>query len=571
MGRSIQQALAMAKLVQPQAVSPPETVPVDPGPGGPWAGAPETAQWCAVMAEIVGEKRLIEILDRGADMTGAGRAYAEGAIEAAIERLPKRQADKVRERAGNGPWRGKGVPTWCADAHECLDCLRGGGHAAWRREQDALDRAAAAVQVPKPQDGETADAYDARLCEWEGEQVVAHLRHLGYNRYELVRAHREAEKVRAERAKAERAKAAAAPMLDILRTATDGATAARQIEEMYKALSDSDLAVAHELQPIVKKAAETSRWPWTMRALLNLGYVRPDMPPASAALSPEDAASLPDSYVLGALDIETAAITAEARKRFPHGPGQVFVLLGAGEDGRPVVIRDGITQRVEYNAAAPPKSGACPAEPAPGGWWGPKGWCGPELFRVVEALRAAKPGAVFIGVDSKFCRHPQKAYGRFLWEIKAGGGRDSFELPVDETIARRLDAVATLRAAGLDVPPAALWLDVDLGSTAAGRPKLVTARRATRAALVSVGATAMSQGRHGWMGSTAGASAAARGGDSEVLSSMHATSRGGGLSSARSVLWLVEGAAPVQTGDGSGLVFDEVQGCKRIAIAADPD
>lgn len=142
---------------------------------------------------------------------------------------------------------------------------------------------------------------------------------------------------------------------------------------------------------------------------------------------------------------------------------------------------------------------------------------------------------------------------------------------MDETIARRLDAVATLRAAGLDVPPAALWLDVDLGSTAAGRPKLVTARRATRAALVSVGATAMSQGRHGWMGSTAGASAAARGGDSEVLSSMHATSRGGGLSSARSVLWLVEGAAPVQTGDGSGLVFDEVQGCKRIAIAADPD
>jgi len=571
MGRSIQQALAMAKLVQPQAVSPPETVPVDPGPGGPWAGAPETAQWCAVMGEIIGDRVLIEILDRGADYTGAGRAYAEGAIEAAIERLPKRQADKVRERAGNGPWRGKGVPTWCAAARECLDCLRAGGHAAWRREQDALDRAAAAVQIPKPQDGESADAYDARLREWEGDQVVAHLRHLGYDRYELVRTHREAAEVRAERAKAERAKAAAAPMLDILRMATDGAAAARQVSEMYKSLSDSDLGLAYEAQPFVKRAAETSRWPWTMRALLSLGYVRPDMPPASAAVSPEDMASLPDSYVLAASAAEIAAITAEARKRFPHGPGQVFVLLGAGEDGRPAAVKDGIAQRVEYNAAAPPKSGAYPAAPAANGWWGPKGWCGPELFRVVEALRAAKPGAVFIGVDGKFCRHPQKAYGRFLWEIRAGGGRDSFELPVDETIARRLDAVATLRAAGLDVPAAALWLDVDLGSTAAGRPKLVTARRAKRAALVSVGATAMSQGRHGWTGSTAGASAAARGGDSKVLSSMHATSRGGGLSSARSVLWLVEGDSPIQAADGSGLIFDEVEGCKRIAIAADPD
>lgn len=592
MGRSLQDALAKASIVRstlpsrpvPQQgvssyVEPVQRQRIDESCAAqtPWTGAPETAQWCSVMTGVMGAQRLIALLNEGIDGgTGNDRRYVEDALESAIESLPKRKADDVRARAGRGPWRGKGVPTWMADAREALECLQGGGHVAWAREQDALDRAASAIAIPAPLDGEDADAYDARLQEWEGDQVVAHLKRISYDRYELVKALRERLHAAAEAAKEKRIAEAAAPILALFRTAATWREAIDRVTAAYDAIRASDYDMSHFITKQVLTAAQESRWPWTMRARLVLGgWARPEAPADTTPITADDASGLTDQYLLAAVEPTRPALVTEARKRWPHKPGEVYVMLtGGGFDGSGLgVVRDGLRQEIaSYDTQAPPKTGAYPTEPCAAGWWGSKGYCGPDVWQALQALRTVQRGSVYLGeVYTRYGRHPQKGYGRLSWSVKAGGGHDGFELPVDEAIARRLDAICRVAHAGVKVPPDALWVNAALGATTAGRPKLIaSAGAAKRAVLSSVGATAIGRGRHGWEGSTAGASARGSSGASLVLRSLHASSRGGGLVSAVSVLWLVEGEAPLPTADGSGLIFSEA-GAVRVAIPVEPE
>lgn len=573
-------AQVAAVQVQSAPMALPDAQAPQPINAEPWAGNPAVPQWCAVLSEVIPTKTLIAALDHATcEGTGAARAAFEARVEGAIAQLTKRQGDELRARMGRGGWRNKGVPTWCADAREALECLQAGGHLAWAAERRRLAEAAKGVVVPAPQADEDPDAYNTRLQIWEEDQVPAHLEVIGYDRYRLVQAMREAIYAQQEAArKVEEAArdrivaGLAAPIITALatgKTPTEGIEAAMRLYEQTVATSPH----AYYVACAVFEAAEKSAYPWTMHAKLNLGSSRPAHPKANTSLTPEDAEGLSANFLLEYIsNPDYTGLVAEARRRWPHTKDEVYVIP---YEGSVLVIRDGVRQPYVYVTNKPPQAGAYSTVPCARGWWGAKGYAGPAVWQAMQVLKAMAKGHFYLGggVMDNYSRHPERGYGRLSWGVRAGGSHDGFELPVEEALAKRLDTIALVRAASDLLPEDAFWVPAMIGTTQQGRPRLVldrSPRPSKRSSLVALSATMMSQGRHGWSGDARKAEVRNGDGASAVLKTMHVTSRGGGLASSLSVAVLVEGEPPLPTGSGSGLVFAEAGGYRREAILTDP-
>lgn len=240
---------------------------------------------------------------------------------------------------------------------------------------------------------------------------------------------------------------------------------------------------------------------------------------------------------------------------------------------------DGSYHQGYGNEGAPKGAYTHTTQPGPAGWfrldnYGFK-WHDASTWKALETVRAARRGSVFVTPEAvaRFSRHPEKGYPRLDWFIRAGGGKASFELPLQQfnnqlgELVERIEALRVLQQEELGnmIPADAFWVNCRIGQTKAGKPRLDNGQPDKPAALVTCSGGAMSHGRHGWDGSLVGTR---EGGGAITLWDRTVYSSGGGLANSCIVAWIPQGET-LALDSGKGLFFDG-SSVKEIAGAGIP-
>lgn len=321
----------------------------------------------------------------------------------------------------------------------------------------------------------------------------------------------------------------------------------------------------------------SSKWAWEWAGR------HPNSDRPMVVLCAEGAVRLSDVALIGLaerptpIEMAVPVITAEVQRRWPCPVGTMMVLVV--NERRHVVSPEGAIVESHYDAREAPVGRPLPTTSHPEGWlevppavndgWhrhgGPSNarWIGAEAYAAQQLLAAHKPGVVFLGVTGAYGRHPELGYPRFLFELRAGSGRRSFDIPIwrpregDGWLVAHFEAISCLTRYQLPVPEGACWLNVKLGQTAKGNPRLepATPAEAAPAKLVAISGRQMSRGRHAPDGSTVGADAARATGGARVLWDGYVSSHGGGLAASCVVAWIPEGGI-LPLDDGSGVSFE---------------
>ncbi|MBI1908271.1 hypothetical protein HYS28_02550, partial [Candidatus Uhrbacteria bacterium] len=161
-------------------------------------------------------------------------------------------------------------------------------------------------------------------------------------------------------------------------------------------------------------------------------------------------------------------------------------------------------------------------------------------------------------------RHAEKGYPRFYFSVSAGRRYNTFDLPVwrpmqgDGWLVQRLDDIRTLRQHGVSVPESAYWMDVQIGITQKGAPRLEPMRqgqKAIPAILTKRGEGAMSQGKWGWSNQVHSAVEKSEQGGSKIVWSTYVSSSGGGVHRTFDLLLIAQGGS-IGMSNGTAITFN---------------
>ena len=580
---SLQDALAKAGLAlqdetknnnqQPAATAPAD---VDFSAHEEWA-----LHWAAAGIQLFGSSRLLKELKAGTDGTGRSADALCVRVERALDVLPAARSKALRAEMDD-LWARKGVPTFCSRADQVRDAVNSGAVDAWIAHERDEATVAEATAIPKPEEGEDLEAYRGRLEMWSADKPAGVLKRLGFD----VCKHVEAERQRREaEANAEAQRKAVAERDEL--GAILGDNSFEAVCSGLKAWTAMKKAAGVYLGGYEKQVLN-SRWGWALYASTGeeiFGfYTPPEVPP-----TPEAVALLEDLTIFKYASADgnfsrADVLRGEVVRRFPLQPGQV-ALVDGGRDRENYPIRyaispDGEAQRARSSTTFPPASGTYPTTPDPKGWWNRLSgfdvgvWCGPAVYQALQRLERANRGAVLITpeVMGKFGRHAERGYPRFYFEVGAGRRRSSFDLPVwrpgqgEGWLAERLDDIKLLVEHKLPVPENAYWMDVQIGVTTAGNPRLEPVRHgqvATPAICLFTSEGAMSQGKWGWSGKTHSAVSGSEKGGSKILWSTFVSSAGGGVHRTADLLWITRDGSVALT-SGQAVTFD---GEKIVKVA----
>jgi len=559
-----------------------------PLPSGDLADYPCWAlEWAVVGVELLGRERFIAALDAGTRGSGADADGFERRIQVAMGNLPKAKAEALQARMQdlwlNAKGRRAGVPTFCGNASTVLDAVCGGAYEAHKVAERAEAEAAASLEVPKPEEGEDLDAYSTRLQAWSADKPAALLKRIGFDAWQSVNAERERRETEQKAAKENREAAERDELGTILGGNSFEAVVAGLNEFASRKLTEG-VYLGNFSEEIL-----SSRWGWAIyvrRAELASFsfYSIPSQPP-----TPEAAALLNEEFILRQAAYERgAALKDVVCERWPLAAGQVaLVESGKNEDGSPrrfAVYADGKVEKLYSSTTF--SAGVWPTNPDPKGWWHrtegtEKGtWCSPKVYQAVRRLETVRRGAVLLTTDvvEKYNRHPEKGYPRFYFEVGAGRRRSSIDIPVwrpqnDEGwLAERLDDIKLVTAHRLTVPEAAYWMDVQIGQTGKGNPRLEPTRSgqtATPAIFLFTSEGAMSRGKWGWSNDVASAVKGSEKGGSKILWSTFVSSSGGGVHRSADLLWITRGGS-IAMDNGQAVTFDGQQVVKIAGGGVDP-
>lgn len=479
------------------------------------------------------------------DGTGAGRARWEDWVRGRLNQQPQRVARELETLGLAQSLTRKGVPTWMGEAASVIDALRGGYAQEWLDQQGAESQQAKATAFPELGADEDAAAYEARVMAWADELprgVVQRLAPQGLP--DAIRERLQARTAVARRGLETRAKGIAAARRSALVEAIDRARPLEVLEEhlrqeqyigadgMFVGIPGQD-----DLETLVRSSAQA--WAAGRKVVARYSKVEPaGTPPLGWP-----AAHLDTVIRLAVSEDERAPLAlAELVRRLPDGSvfetdystaalrqGEVVYFEGSTERGRPP---EGVT-RVSF-------------VPGPDGWAEPfahpvRGiryrWASGRAFaaltRVVE--RARCPGSLDVRrVIGAYGRHPEKRFPRLSFSAY----RSWLTVGVDDALGPIMDDLALVHVECPDrVPGDAYRIHAEVRKTQANGLQVVRRDHGERGALISVSGSAMSQGRHGWAGTTP----AVKEGSSALSVSLYGGSRGGGQAAAVVVAVLTEG------------------------------
>ena len=586
MNNGLRDALLKAGVVQ----TPPEEVetrgsggePMIPDPTTPpsvvdFNDFPEWAhRWAHAGIQLLGRAQLVRALEDAMDGTNRTAGAFEDRIEHALSRLPTARANELRPDLFS-LYRGKGCPTFNMNARAVLDAVQTGAYDAWLEHEREEATAAEVLEIPQPERGENLETYRGRLDDWSADKSGALLKRVGFDAYALVqkeRGRRETERQRVESehlARAERELKAG--------LAGDFPSAFEFLKGWVEEMNDlcRQGLITTSFEKLAQAVVATSPWPWALSVAWDgLGwdmrgstsFYPPTLPP-----TPSDGEQLGNGWLLKKVSRdEKTPLRAEVCRRWPLSPNQAnLVEVESGEETtRYAVYPDGEVGRLYSDTVFPPAPGVYPTEPSPNGWWNRKKdgdglWCDHAVYQALRRLERVTKGAVLITpeVASHYSRHPQKGYPRFYFEVSAGRRSSSFDLPVwrpqgEGWLAERLDDIHLVKWHHVAVPEAAYWMDVQLGKTAKGNPRLEPVhpgQKATPAILLFTSEGAMSQGKWGWSGETHSATKGSEKGGSKILWSTFVSSAGGGVHRTADLLWVAKNGS-VGLDNGVAITFD---------------
>lgn len=288
------------------------------------------------------------------------------------------------------------------------------------------------------------------------------------------------------------------------------------------------------------------------------------LPPAMPDPSTQLASRLPllalAKWAMGG-SVKLPWLARELGKRFPMKENQVVPL-----EGYLIHPNGSVTEGSRY-LSGPFLGQIVSSVPSPDGWFDVKGlrWLDGKIFHAMERLKKVQRGKVDLSnVIGGFGHHPKLGYPRLIFQLGAGSGRAGFEMPVwrpiqgEGWLAQQLEDIQLLQGAGIPVPADAYWMNVQVGKTKAGNPRLepvFAGKEAVSAVLFYGSGSAMSQGRHGWTPSRSRAQKGTEQNGARVLWSGFASSRGGGVNSSADLVWLPEGSSVALSG-GESITFD---------------
>lgn len=537
-------------------------------------------RWIQAVLELLGRAILVRALYDAMEGSNKPAMVFESRIEMLIDRLPSARAEVLRQELFS-LYRGKGCPTFCSNARAVMEALQSGAYDTWLAADREQAGVAEALVVPRPEEGEEIEAFGARLRAWASDKPEAILKRVGFNAWEIIRAEESRRTVEAE-ALAEKKDADERSVLASVLVGAVFATVFTAIKEWAMAKKIAGVYPGNYSDQILG-----SRWGWALYQAFTREkessisfYSGPTVAPL-----PEAAALLTDRFLLGcATHVNFPSVEqlgGEIRRRWPLSSDQAaLVEVGKDGDGNPIryaVYADGEVKKV---VSFPPTAGTYTTTPDPKGWWNRlQGfeagvWCGPSVYQALKRLERAVKGAVLItpAVMSAYGRHPEKGYPRLLFEVGAGRRRSSFELPVwrpiqgEGALVERLDDIRLLAGHKLSVPEAATWMDIQVGVTQKGNPRIEPSRSGQSVApaiLLYTSEGAMSNGKWGWSGETHSAVKGSEKGGSKILWSTFVSSSGGGVHRTADVLLVVRGGSIAMT-SGQSVTFD---GEKVVKVA----
>ena len=436
--------------------------------------------------------------------------------------------------------------------------------------------------VPEPIEGENLDVYSKRLDDWSADKSGALLKRIGFDAYLLVR--REQERREQEKAKVEseiKAQAANALKAGLSGTFQSAMDCLKILTKKMNALYEEGLISYSTSAELVRAAVGASPWPWSIyvewetldfNERSGVSIYAPLIPPTTS-----DASNLTDRWLLWKVSEsrEATLFYSEVRRRYPLLPSQVHLVevqSSRGETVRYAVYPEGEVKKLYSSSNFPDLPGVYPTEPNADGWWNRVDgfdadiWCTPNVYRALKRLESAVKGAVFITpeVVSNYGRHPERGYPRFYFRVSAGRRWDSFDLPVwrpcqgEGCLAERLDDILIVTQHKLSAPEPAYWMDVQLGRTAKGNPRLEPVglgQKAVPAILTKRGEGAVSNGKWGWSNQTHSVTEGSEKGGSAIVWSTFVSSAGGGVHRTFDLLWITTGGS-VGLDNGVAITFD---------------
>ena len=290
-----------------------------------------------------------------------------------------------------------------------------------------------------------------------------------------------------------------------------------------------------------------------------------------------------ESLIHGAVHV----VRAEARRRWPSEDGCVVVMLNDNQ----FVRSDGgvVSGNPEFGVPEDLRGKSVSIRPNKDGWlelyaemkWATPRWLSGKVFDALVLLTGRSAGSVFLMPDffNQYSRHPEKGYPRFFFEVKAGSGKASLEIPVwrpssqaEGWLADHLDAMQIVRKAELEIPSSAFWLNVKIGQTKKGSPRLepVSKDQAQSAALYTMVSSAHSHGRHGWSGDVVGTKKELLAPEVNVLWDRWTSSSGGGVNAQRIVAWIPKGSI-LPLDNGKGIVFNGEEILEVVGAGLSPE
>jgi len=561
------------------------TIPASTSQGVDFSEFPDWAlRWAHAGVQLIGREQLVKALEAAAtDGTNRAAGAFENRVERALDRLTVTRANELRADLFS-LYRGKGYPTFCGNANTVSEVITSGAYDAWLdHERDEASEAETLV-IPQSIEGENIDLYRQRLDDWSADKPGALLKRIGFDQL-----------VRREQERREQAKMQAADELksQAVRELTAGLAGSfqsaieflKEWSKNMKLLYEQGLVSSSTREELAQAAIMRSPWPWSLylewKKLpyeVTTGvsiYYAPTNPPTAS-----DGGNISDDSLIRQLTGHSGSrspLVAEAVRRWPVASDEVR-LVSKGDSSLVAVYPDGKVEEVSpYHAPAGlareqalPGPGTYSAKPTPEGWWNrlERGgvWCPPDVYYALNRLEAADKGSVFITPDvvSDYGRHPERGYPRFYYKVSAGRRWSSFDLPVwrpregEGWIVQRLDDILLLSQYGVVVPEAAYWMDVQLGQTAKGNPRLEPVRldqEVVSAILTKRGEGAKSQGRWGWSAETHSACKGTEKSGSRIVWSTFVSSAGGGVHRTFDLLWITQSGS-IGLDNGVAVTFD---------------
>jgi len=403
--------------------------------------------------ELLGGKA-VPTIDRALDGTGRGRAYLDSAIDSAICKLPKRDADVWRirlPRLGGS----KGVPTFTACAHAVLDAINDGAVAVYAAEQKYAELRAASFSVPSRGAGEELVAYRLRLDTWALDVPDDVLMRIKFNAYDIVRTIEQCEAEELRNAKERAQKDAYAAFLrngdyDAFTSATGGCVTIDQCMYSCDSLAAGSpyawgLVAKGKILPNAVPSAPTADW---LDAMSDMGALIACLANAHSQWTEID---------------WRPQFCARIRKMMGVPDGSVGLVSHKGKVWAVAATEFRIVHRFDFGRERHemddrPWSGpvlpiigtAVPTDPSPSGWVSiGKAWTyyGPESYYALMIARSTSRG---VGVDIRswmpyFSRHPERGFGRFSFGAVAGAAhRDYVMIAVDDAVRDRIESVSHL-------------------------------------------------------------------------------------------------------------------------------